>query len=255
MNLEKEWYRSEFIRHELLEEHRTMEDEFTFYEAIAGGNLEYVQENCRNNTFTDPEGMGKLSDNSLQNLRYHFIVTAAMTTRYCIQNGMEQEKAYSLSDFYITTMDKCTSVQEIAKIHDEMALDFCKQMKDLHNSQVLSKPIVLCIDYIYSHTHYRITISELAEHLGLSKSYLSKLFHKEMGMTISDYITNMKIEKAKNLLQFSEYSIVDISNYLAFSSQSHFIQVFRKKTGVTPRQYRSRSFRNTWEPASAAEKG
>ena len=90
---------------------------------------------------------------------------------------MEQEKAYGLSDFYILKMDGCRTIEEISQLHDAMCLDYCNQMNILRNSQILSKPIVLCIDYIYSHIHYRITIKELAAYLKLSESYLSKLFH------------------------------------------------------------------------------
>lgn len=247
MNLSKEWYRSEFINHEMLEEHRIIETEFAFYDAIANGNIEFVEANCQENAFINPDGMGKLSENPLQNIRYHFVVTTAMITRYCVHAGMEQEKAYSLSDFYILKMDKCQTIAEINKIHDIMCLDLCKQMNIIRNKQILSKPIVLCIDYIYSHIHYRITIKELAEYLKISESYLSKLFLKEMGISLSSYIVNLKIEKAKNLLQYSDYNIVDIANYLSFSSQSHFIQVFQKKTGLTPHKYRTQHFRTNWD--------
>lgn len=247
MNISKEWYRSEFINHEMLEEHRILETEFAFYDSIANGNMEYVESDCKRNTFTNPDGMGKLSEKPLQNLRYHFVVTTAMITRYCVHAGMEQERAYNLSDFYIYKMDACQSIPEIARLHDIMCLDFCKHMFILQSSQVLSKPIVLCIDYIYSHIHYRITIKALADYLNLSESYLSKLFHKEMGFPISQYIIDLKIEKAKNLLQYSEYNIIDIANYLSFSSQSHFIQVFQKKTGLTPHKYRTRNFRINWD--------
>lgn len=250
MDLSKDWYRSEFVQHEVLAGHRVIENEFTFYDAIANGNLEYVKNDCKNNTFTNPEGMGKLSENPLQNIRYHFVVTTAMITRYCVHNGMEQEKAYGLSDFYILKMDGCRTIEEISQLHDAMCLDYCNQMNILRNSQILSKPIVLCIDYIYSHIHYRITIKELAAYLKLSESYLSKLFHKEMGLPLSEYILNLKIEKAKNLLQYSDYNIVDIANYLSFSSQSHFIQVFQKKTGLTPHKYRTQHFRSNWEQIS-----
>jgi AraC-like DNA-binding protein len=247
MNLNKEWYRSEFISHELLAPHRIMETEFSFYDAIASGNVEYVKKDCLQNNFTNSDGMGKLSDNPLQNLRYHFVITTAMLTRYCVHAGMEQEKAYNLSDFYIMKMDKCRTIDEIAKLHDTMCLEFCQTMNEIRNTQVLSKPIVLCIDYIYSHIHYRITIKELAEYLHISESYLSKLFHSEMGISLSKYIQDLKIEKAKNLLQYSDYSIVDIANYLSFSSQSHFIQVFQKKTGFTPHRYRTQFFRSNWK--------
>lgn len=247
MNLSKEWYRSEFVNHEMLESHRVIETELNFYDAIANGNIEFVREDIKTSNFTNPEGMGKLSDNKLQNIRYHFVVTTAMITRYCVHSGMEQEKAYALSDFYIRKMDKLNTISEIAALHDTMCLDFCDKMNILKSSQVLSKPIVLCIDYIYSHIHYRITIEELAEYLNLSENYLSKLFKKEMGLPLSNYIVELKIEKAKNLLQYSDYKIIEIANYLAFSSQSHFIQSFQKKTGMTPHKYRMKHFRTNWD--------
>lgn len=247
MDLSRDWFRSEFVNHEQLEEHRLIENELSFYDAIAIGDIEFVKANCNENSFTNPEGMGHLSDNPIQNIKYHFVVTTAMITRYCIHQGMEQERAYSLSDFYILKMDKCHTINEISKLHDTMCLDYCKQMNEIRNSQILSKPIVLCIDYIYSHIHYRITIAELADYLKLSESYLSKLFHKEMGVSLSQYILDLKIEKAKNLLQYSDYNIVEIANYLSFSSQSHFIQVFQKKTGLTPHKYRTRNFRTNWD--------
>ncbi len=247
MDLSKEWYRSEFVNHESVETHRVIETEFTFYDAIANGNLAYVEENCNSNAFVNPDGMGKLSENPLQNIRYHFVVTTAMIVRYCVHAGMEQEKAYGLSDFYILKMDKCQSVDEINKLHDVMCLDLCNRMNIIRNKQILSKPIVLCIDYIYSHIHYRITIKELADYLNISESYLSRLFLKEMGLPLSQYILDLKIEKAKNLLQYSDYNIVDIANYLSFSSQSHFIQVFQKKVGLTPHKYRTQHFREKWD--------
>ncbi len=246
MDITREWYKSEFLQHELLKPHRAIENEITFYDAIATGNVDYVKENCKSNAFTNPYGMGKLSENSLQNIHYHFVITTAMITRYCVHNGMEQEKAYGLSDFYILKMDKCTSIAEISHLHDTMCMDYCVKMQMIMKQQILSKPIVLCIDYIYSHIHYRITLKELAQHLNLSESYLSRLFQKEMGISISSYILNLKLENAKNLLQYSEYSVSDISHYLGFSSQSHFIQAFQKKIGVTPHKYRTHNFRTNW---------
>lgn len=248
MDLSRDWYRSEFLSHEDIVQHRNLETELNFYDAIAIGDIDFITKNCKEKEFTNLEGVGKLSDNPIQNLRYHFVVTTAMIARYCIHYGMEQEQAYLLSDFYIQKMDKAQTIAEISELHDVMSLDYCRKMNSIRKTLILSKPVVLCLDYIYSHIHYRITIKELAEYLGISESYLSKLFAKEMGVPISTYITDIKIEKAKNLLQFSDYSITDIANYLSFASQSHFIQVFEKKTGITPNKYRTHNFRNAWEP-------
>ena len=67
-----------------------------------------------------------------------------------------------------------------------------------------------------------------------------------MGIPVSEYIMRLKIEKAKNLLQYSDTDIVGIANYLAFSSQSHFICVFKKYEGITPHKFRERHFRTNW---------
>lgn len=197
MDLSKEWYRSEFVNQEMLEQHRVIETEYMFYDAIANGNIEYVQDNCINQTFTNPDGMGKLSEDKLQNIRYHFVVTTAMITRYCVHAGMEQEQAYSLSDFYILKMDKCRTIDQISRLHDTMCLDFCSRMNELKRRQILSKPIVLCLNYIYSHIHYRITIKELAEYMSLSESYLSKLFLKIEGNSAQPLYHRFKNRKSK----------------------------------------------------------
>lgn len=246
MDINKEWHKNEFIKQEIMLSHRELEIEQPFFEAIAEGDIKYVEENCKMGDFTNPDGMGHLSDNPIQNLRYHFVVTTALITRHCINAGMEQEKAYALSDFYIQSMDKLHTIEEIAKLHDQLCIDMCTRMKSIRKNMILSKPIVLCLDYIYNHLHSRITIPELADYLELSDSYLSRLFSKEMGMSISEYILKIKIDKASNLLKFSDISIVDIANYLAFSSESHFIMVFKKYMGTTPHKYRMQHFRSTW---------
>lgn len=247
MDLSKEWVRSEFLNQESINRHRKIESELTFYDAIASGNVEAVEENCKDKMFVNPEGVGKLSSDPIRNIKYHFIVTTALIVRYCVHYGMELEKAYSLSDFYILQMDSLKTIEEVCALHDTMCLDICNQMKDLRKNHVLSKHIVLCIDYIYSHIHYRITLDELAEYLNLSVSYLSKLFKKEMGVALSDYINMLKIDKAKDMLLYTDDKIIDISNSLSFSSQSHFIKVFSSFTGVTPFAFRQQNFRNNWE--------
>jgi len=254
MNLSKEWYRSEFFNHEETYSHREIEVELPFYNAIAEGNLDYVKANCLEKAFTNPEGMGKLSNNPVQNIKYHFVITTALITRYCIHAGMEQEKAYSLSDFYIQQADALSDIKAISELHDTMCIDICKQMQLIHKNKVLSKPIVLCLDYIYNNIHGKLTLSEIANYLNMSGSYISKLFQKEMGVNLKDYILGLKIQKAENMLKYSDYSIPDISNYLSFSNESHFIQVFKRYTGLTPHKYRSINFRSTWEKMKTESK-
>jgi len=93
----------------------------------------------------------------------------------------------------------------------------------------------------------RITVEDLAEVLGVSASYLSRLFKKETGDSVSIYIRRQKIEMAKHLLQYSEFSMIEIANRLSFSSQSHFIQQFREIVGMTPKKYRDLNHAIQWD--------
>lgn len=246
MNLRKEWYEQELQKTEEAITHRPLEEEYSFYHAVSSGDMDFVQENCRQDTFTNPDGMGILSTNYLTNLKYHFVITVAMITRQCVISGMELEQAYRLSDFYILKADKCSSVEAVSQLHHSMALDFTGKMALVKKSHAISKPVVNCMDFIYSHLNTRITVQVLSDYTGLSPSYLSRLFKKELGISISDYILEKKIEKSENLLKYSDYSLVDIANYLAFSSQSHFIQTFKKAIGITPNKYRNQYYHTSW---------
>lgn len=246
MNLQREWYMKELKMSEEDNPHRPMEVEYSFYNAVSSGDMDYVRENIKEGDFKNPEGMGILSRNALTNLKYHFVVTVAMITRHCVEAGMELEQAYRLSDFYILKMDSMTTTEDIAALHDSMVLDFTGKMLLIKKQSIISKSITMCIEYVYNHIHDRITIEDLAAYTDLSPSYLSRLFKKELGISVSDYIRKKKIDKAQNLLKYSDFTPVEIANYLSFSSQSHFIQAFEKMVGMTPKKYRDRYYRTSW---------
>ena len=73
----------------------------------------------------------------------------------------------------------------------------------------------------------------------MNPSYLSTLFKKEVGMSISEYVQSAKVNEAKNLLSYTSHSMSDISSLLNFYDQSHFIRVFKKYTGVTSKQFKN----------------
>ena len=169
-----------------------------------------------------------------------------MITRYCIDGGLEAEQAYRLSDFYILKMDSCNTIRQVVDLHHEMAKDFTGKMVLFKKSSILSKPVMQCVNYIYSHIKERITISTLADYTGLSENYLSRIFKQNLGVSISDYIREKKIEKATHLLRYSDKSLIDIANYLSFSSQSHFIKTFENFMGITPKKYRDKYYKSMW---------
>lgn len=243
MDIEKKLAHVAFLNREYQVSHLAYEREMAFFQSIQMGDMEAVKHLFKP---LDSQKMGILSDNHLYNLKYHFIITVALVTRYCIEGGMEMEEAFNLSDIYIRSADRCYQEQEIALLHREVIDDFTQRMQIIHKKSLYPKPILIVLDYIYDNLHTKITLNALAEQVHLSPSHLSKLFHKEMGLTISNYIRKKRIEAAENMLKFSDYSCAEIANYLYFSSESYFIQAFKKETGDTPKHYREKFFRRNW---------
>ena len=211
MSLHKELVYKEFVQRENDILRAPYNPELEFYDAIKSGNLKKVRELCLE-PLMDKAGLGTLSLNPLQNMKFHFVITTALVARYCIEGGMELSAAYSLSDFYIQKADACKTIKEISDLHPVMCEDYTKRIRSLRKKKICSKQIAECLDYIYDHLHTRITIDTLAAHVHLSPAYLSKLFKKETGSTISSYILSTKIETAQNMLTYSNYSISQIAS-------------------------------------------
>jgi len=218
--------------------------EIEFYELVASGNTELLEERMKN--FGKDQKMGLLSDDALRNRKYHAIILASMFSRFCIEAGMDIATSYNLSDIYIEIIDKLTNGEEITAISKKMALDYCKRMQNSLKSSAMSRNVVASIDYIRTHISGKLTVEDVADAMNLNPSYLSKLFKKEMGITISQYIRDQKIAIACNMLRHLDDSSLAISNYLGFSSQSHFIQVFKKCIGIPPEEYRKLHYHQSW---------
>lgn len=236
-SLQHEWVYREYVNREDLIIHAAFAPEMDFYNAVATGNEKEVRKYLKED-FLKKEGLGKLSENTLRNGKYHFTITAALVARECIKSGMSIEEAYSMSDFFIQKADNAKSTSEITEIHDEMCIDYTRKMLRLKRSTIYSKPIVDSVNYIYSHLHTKITLENLVNEVHLSPAYLSRLFKSETGQTLSSYIAYQRIETAKRMLEFSNYTPGQIALILAYPSQSYFTECFRKATGVTPKKWR-----------------
>lgn len=243
MDIQKELFYKEFVQRENDFIRAPYDPEIEFYSTIKSGNVENVRKLCKD-AFINKSGLGKLSDNPLQNIKFHFVVTTALVARYCISGGMDHSVAYSLSDFYIQKADHCTKIDEISDLHNIMCVDYAKKMQNLKKKTVYSKQIANCIDYIYDNLHARIKVEELADHAKLNPSYLSRLFKQELGISISEYIRIQKLETAKKMLVYSDYRPAQIASILAFPSQSYFTEIFRKYTGLTPSKYQKENYRS-----------
>ena len=94
-------------------------------------------------------------------------------------------------------------------------------------------------EYINRQYSREITLSMAAQEVGLSSQYFSKLFKEEYGVNFIDYITDKRIEHAKALLKSTNNGIKEISAMVGYTDINYFCRIFKKITGITPKQYRN----------------
>lgn len=189
---------------------------------------------------------GHLSKNPYRQQLYSVIIGIAVITRAAMDGGLDEETSYALSDTYIQKADICDTEEQLWKVYADAALAFASQVKEAKKDTGISDTIQLSMDYILHHLHSDITLKEIADNAGLSETYFSALFKKETGENVSEFIQKSRVKDAQSLLQYSDYSLMEIGKYLGFCSQSHFSKTFRRFTGMTPGQYRKEYFKRKW---------
>lgn len=214
--------------------HHTYQEEVKTMDYIREGNLEEVVGAVELLAST----AGKLSENEIRNERNLGICSITLATRAAIEGGAAPAKAYKLSDLYINKIDQCKRMTEIFEYRKRSLYDFAKLVVEEREKRANSRYTEQCKEYIRKYYHQKLCIPDIAEALGVSESHLSRIFKKETGESIQKYSMHMRIERAENLLKYSEASLTEISEYLCFSSQSHFGKVFKVYKNMTPKQYR-----------------
>lgn len=223
-------------KRELSVSHHGLKIEKRLLELIRTGNTSELMKQWI--TFPN-EGVGILSKQSqLRNLKNLAICCIAIAMRAAVDGGIYEELAFTLSDLHIQQIEELNDVKAVEAALVRALLDFTERVEQ-SRKESMSKPIRICCEYIFNHLYQEITFDKFAELTGLNSNYLMNLFKEQTGMTLMNYIQKQRIEEAKKLLNMTNYTISSIGLRLNFYDQSHFIKVFKKYTGMTPKKYRS----------------
>lgn len=217
--------------------HNTYLFEIGMYECIKSGQeerlLTYLRENGRNLY------EGKLAATPLRHAKNQFVAIAEKSVVIgAIPGGMEVEKAYQLMEYYIRECEKLTSLEAINNLQYAMILDFCRRTGESKIPQGISSDVFSCMNFIRSHVNQPLTVGLVAEHIHRSESYIMKKFQSDLGIHVGAFIMRCRLEEARSMLVYTDKSLAEISAFLCFSSQAYFQNVFKKKYGITPMQFR-----------------
>ncbi len=216
--------------------HNTYLYEMRYMDLIARGDTEGMK---RALITPLPGRYGSIGNDALRQAKNVFIAACTLYTRAAITGGLGVEAAYNLSDTYIRTSESYTTVAEVERLMQKMPLDFTERVEQEVKFKNVSQPVITAIHYIREHINLPLTADEIAAQVNLSTSYFLKRFKSETGQGLSEFITHTKIDEACSLLSYTDKTLTEISNYLYFSSQSYFQNVFKKVTGYTPARYRN----------------
>lgn len=209
--------------------------EKTLCEFIRNGDLTGFEEWVRK---APTVRAGKLANDTLRQQKNIFIVSATLFSRSAIEAGMDINDSLRLSDYYIQQCENRESVDSITILQFTMLSDYIRkvaELKSIKTDDYLTKKVY---HYIMENLSEPVKTDEIAEYLGLSRSYLSTCFKQKTGYDLKNYILMVKINQAKQLLVESDSNLLSIATYLGFSSSSHFTRVFTSFTGISPSQYR-----------------
>ncbi len=136
-------------------------------------------------------------------------------------------------------IEKSESADELNSLLEEVALRIANKVNNFNNKSI--KLIMRkAVDYIQEHYHEQVTLNEVAENIYVSTFYISRMFKKELGKSFVDYLNEVRVEKAKELLKEIKYKTYEVAEIVGIPDPHYFSKLFKKHSGMTPSEYREK---------------
>lgn len=219
--------------------HHTYADEQAFHRLIREGDVEGILDYYDH---FPREMAGQMAITPIKQQEYFTVLGISLLVRAAIDAGLDPYEGYNLNDIYLQKTSMAESVSEYESILRESIRAVTEKLKRHRSVHTKSIHVKKAREYVSKHISKRFTLADVAKYVGISPSRLSVLFSETEHQTLRDYILEQRINTAKEMLRYSDYPISSIANYLCFSSHSHFSDVFKKKTGMTPAQFREENY-------------
>lgn len=217
-------------------EHRyKLEDDF--FEAIKAGNTQTALSNLHS-MHQDVTYLKKIGT-TLESERVGAAITRTTVRLAAKEAGLSYILSNQLSAENTRMTMAAKSVDEILELKDTMVRNFCKAIRTakIKEHSALCQSIVY---YLEHHYEQLIRMDNLAKELGVSSSYITRVFKKEYQMSPMAYLKTYRMKKAQELLFCTDKRIQDISNMVGVPDANYFVKQFYSVTGKTPSEYRAK---------------
>ena len=219
--------------------YRRYDQEKQFLSMIRNGDTKNIL-----SAFEKLSGPEALSDFSKETLNYYasgygLAILKALSRKAAEESGLSVITIDEITQKYT----QLSSATNNAELQTRYQIDMIVELtKAVHNHKLsldkYSPPIQRVMEYINLHLGDHISNDDLAANASMSISHLSKVFKKETGGTMMEYIALMRCKKAAGLLKKTDLPVQEISNYVGYSDNNYFVKVFKKIYDLTPSEYR-----------------
>ncbi|MCI2069363.1 MAG: AraC family transcriptional regulator [Bacilli bacterium] len=218
----------------------TFDYEMKVMECVKEGNFRSLFQILSDTNLRNPE----YSTDPLRDYKDRAIYFITLVTHAAMEGGLDPSTAYSINSLYVQQVEACETQPAVSQAVFGGIKEACNKVYSICKYNTDNPTVNRAISFINEHLREKINSKSIAKELHLAPGYISMRFKKKTGIDLPTFINTQKINEAKRLLTFTDKSLSDISNYLSFSSQSYFQNIFKKITGITPKKYREKYQKN-----------
>lgn len=217
-----------------LEQHYRRENELI--EAVSKGKLHQVTAVA--STVFNNGAEVRLTD-SLRDRKNYLIILKTLLRKAAEYGGVHPIHLHEISSHYAVKIENTRSFKQTLALQEEMIRSFCQLVRQ-HSLSRYSDYVGQAITLMQYDLTADLRLKTLAEKLNVNSSYLSGLFHKEVGCTLTEYVNAQRISHGITLLQLTAKPVQEIAAECGIQDVNYFIKLFKKQTGFTPKRYRER---------------
>ncbi len=148
-----------------------------------------------------------------------------------------------ISGQFVHEIEEAGNVEQVEALIPRMIRHYCLLVQQ-HSLASYTRVIRDCLNYIDFHYMEPLSLEILANRFSVNKNYLSSRFHREKGMTVTDYINQIRVNRAAGMLRHTSLSVLEVAEQCGFSDGNYFARIFKKLHGVTPNEYRKSNSQN-----------
>jgi YesN/AraC family two-component response regulator len=230
-------YSDKFTQYDFAE--RNYETENMIMKCIEKGTPDEL-ERIINDNIGDFKLPARHRNDPIRNAKNLALTLNSISARAALRGGLNPSLVHSISTKYALLIENQVSIANINNMNIKILYEYCKSVRDyslVHYSEIVKKSIL----YVRRHLNESIGLIDIADELHINRSYLSRVFKKETGKNITDYIHMSKINESLELIKSKSYDISEISDMFGYCNAAYYSTKFKEVIGVCPREMQNQN--------------